>query len=110
MNTQINITGFKTIRTDSNHTLLFNGKTVQIRINQSSNAGLPKTYTLPTIPSEYRCHKVIATVASTISDNGEHYGLIKALADGTLQLVLSKSTYSSSGGMTVHGTLEYTIN
>lgn len=83
---------------------------MQIRIIQSSNSGLPKTYSYTTIPSSYRSAYSISSPLASIGDNGEIYGYIRTQSDGSLNLILSKQTYNAStGGMTLYGTLEYTI-
>lgn len=109
-NMQINVKGWKTVQTSARFTAKSNGRMVSVRCNQQSNSGNVGTeYELGTLNSNYRPQNIVAVPTSSIGDNGGHYGFIRISTDGSIKLIISRTTYSSSGGMTLYGTVEFAI-
>lgn len=100
----------KTVQTGSNFTVKASENNVFISIVQPSNTTAPHTYTLGTITTDYRPRGNIAAPLSSISSSeGNTFGWIKCSTSGTLEVIIQKSTYSSSGGLTLYGSLNYSI-
>ncbi|MBR3213310.1 MAG: hypothetical protein IKF79_02225 [Methanosphaera sp.] len=83
---------------------------VSIRCNQQSNSGEVGTeYTLGTLNTGYRPINLITVPTSSIGDNGGHFGFIRVDTAGVIKLIISRTTYTSSGGITLYGTVEFGI-
>jgi len=107
---QIKVGGWKTVQTTARFTAKSNGRMVSVRCNQQSNSGNVGTeYELGTLNSNYRPQNIVAVPTSSIGDNGGHYGFIRISTDGSIKLIISRTTYSSSGGITLYGTVEFAI-
>ncbi|MBP3226403.1 MAG: hypothetical protein J6M08_05720 [Methanobrevibacter sp.] len=107
---QINVKGWKTVQTTARFTVKSNGRMVSIRCNQQSNSGDVGTeYTLGTLISGYRPQYTITVPLESIAGGGGNYGYIRCYANGGIKLKISRSTYSSSGGLTLYGTVEFGI-
>lgn len=109
-NTSINVIGWKTVQTTAKFTIKSNGKMVNIRCNQSSNTtNVGTEYDIGTLPTGYRPQNTITVPLNSIGEDGQSFGYIRCYADGSIKLKISRSTYSSSGGLTLYGTVEFGI-
>ena len=109
-NIQINVKGWKTVQTTDRFTVKSNGRMVSIRCNQLSNSGEVGTeYTLGTLNTGYRPTNPITIPTQSIGDDGSHFGFIRVDTAGVIKLIISRTTYTSSGGRTLYGTVEFGI-
>ena len=98
-------TGWKTIQSQSNYTILANGEFVRVDFKQSSNATVPQSYDY-SLPSGYYPKYNVAAISSTIGSDGVPYAAFKADTSGNLNVILKKNTYNS-GVSVIYGQLIY---
>ena len=109
-NIQINVKGWETVQTTARFTVKSNGRMVSIHCNQLSNSGNVGTeYTLGTLNTGYRPINPITVPTQSIGDDGSHFGFIRVDTAGVIKLKISRTTYTSSGGRTLYGTVEFAI-
>lgn len=83
---------------------------VSVRCSQASNSGTVGTeYDVGTLTSDYRPQNTITVPLESIGSDGNNYGFIRCYTNGSIKLKISRSTYSSSGGVTLYGTVEFAI-
>lgn len=106
----VNVAGWKTVQTGSKFTAKSNGRAVSVRCSQESNSGTVGTeYDIGTLISGYRPQYPITVPLESIGNDGGNYGHIRCYTNGEIKLKISRSTYSSSGGLTLYGTVEFAI-
>lgn len=100
----IKVSGWKSYpSTTTGFSIKYNEDYCSINLNYPSNHTLNHTYDLITLAEGYRPDIAIAVPLATISSNGETYGYLRVFIDGRVQIILSKSTYSSDGGINLIG-------
>ena len=106
----VNVAGWKTVQTGSKFTAKSNGRAVSVKCSQESNSGTVGTeYDIGTLISGYRPQYPITVPLESIGSDGGNYGHIRCYTNGEIKLKISRSTYSSSGGLTLYGTVEFAI-
>lgn len=78
-------------------------------VSQLSNTGssnLPVTYTYD-IPSQYAPRIAQNMPVYSMTGSGEPYGHIRINSSGLCELIITKQTYTTTGGTTIYASLFY---